>query len=147
MLISQRCRYAIKAVLELAIRPMNEPVKIQQIADAQGMPERFLEVILNELRHGGFVASRRGSEGGYYLVKRPAELTLGELIGHIQGPVEDLIVEEKIETSDNSFGTDALRKLRQHITGRINDCYYGTTIADLVEWETASRPQAANYVI
>ncbi|MDO8301846.1 MAG: Rrf2 family transcriptional regulator [Sedimentisphaerales bacterium] len=147
MLISQRCRYAIKAVLELAIRPLNEPVKVQQIADAQEMPERFLEVILNELRHGGFVASRRGSDGGYYLVKRPAELTLGELIEHIQGPVEDLIVEEKIEASDNSFGTGALRKLRQQITGRINDLYYGTTIADLVEWESTAKLQATNYMI
>ena len=77
MRISKKCQYALRAVFELAVRNTGQPVKIQQIAGAQNIPPRFLEVILNQLRHAGFVESRRGNEGGYMLAPGAEELTVG----------------------------------------------------------------------
>ena len=88
MLISQKCQYALRAVYELAYRATEKPVKISDIARAQAIPPRFLEVILNQLKQGGFVASRRGAAGGYILLRSPHGLTVGEIIRFIQGPIE-----------------------------------------------------------
>ena len=77
MAISKRSEYALRAVFELAYRGSQEPVKIQRIAESQGIPSRFLEGIMGDLRHAGFVESRRGSEGGYVLVRDSGELFVG----------------------------------------------------------------------
>ncbi|MHC4807793.1 MAG: RrF2 family transcriptional regulator, partial [Planctomycetota bacterium] len=87
MRISKKCRYALRAIFELALRDSGQPVKIHEIAGAQNVPPRFLEVILNELRHAGFVDSRRGNGGGYMLARDAKDLTVGEVIEYIQGPI------------------------------------------------------------
>jgi Rrf2 family protein len=60
-------------------------VPIQQIAGQQGIPKRFLEQILNDLKAGGFVESRRGAAGGYRLARTPEDITLAALIRHVEG--------------------------------------------------------------
>ena len=62
--ISKKCDYALRAIFELAFRSTSRPVAVQEIAAAQNIPPRFLEIILNELRQVGLVASHRGNAGG-----------------------------------------------------------------------------------
>ena len=81
MAISQKCQYALRAVFELAKHYGQGPVKIADIAKAQAIPLRFLEVILSQLRQGGFAGSRRGNEGGYLLVRSPREFATGHIPG------------------------------------------------------------------
>lgn len=85
MLVSRKCRYALRAILELAMRNSQDPVKIADIAEAQAIPTRFLEAILNQLKQVGFVESRRGRRGGYFLKRSPDEITMGDVIESIQG--------------------------------------------------------------
>ncbi len=87
MNISQKCQYALRALLELAIRWDQGPAKINEIAAAQSIPIRFLEVILNQLKQGGFADSRRGKAGGYFLARPPVEITVGEVIRFVEGPL------------------------------------------------------------
>ena len=89
MIVPQKTRYALRAILELAKRSVSDPgpVKTADIAEAQGIPVRFLEVILAQLRGGGIVDSRRGSQGGYMLARPAKELTMGDIIRFIQGPI------------------------------------------------------------
>lgn len=97
MAISQKCQYGLRAIFELAKRHQQGPSRIGEIAAAQAIPTRFLEVILNELKQGGFVDSRRGKEGGYLLAREPREINVGEVIRFIQGPlypVEDLVAKD-----------------------------------------------------
>ena len=91
MKISKRCQYGLKAVFELSRRDFGQPVKVHEIAAAQNIPGRFLEVILNQLKHAGFVESRRGSVGGYMLARSAEELTVGEVIEAIEGPVSVVV--------------------------------------------------------
>jgi len=86
-LVSQKCQYGLRAIFELAKRQEQGPAKIAAIAEAQAIPPRFLEVILSELKQGGFVESRRGREGGYLLAREPGQITVGEVIGFIGGPI------------------------------------------------------------
>jgi Rrf2 family protein len=71
----------------LAYRNTGQPVKIQQIAEAQDIPPRFLEAILNDLKHAGFVESRRGHEGGYLLSRDCKQLTVAAIMEAIEGPI------------------------------------------------------------
>ena len=88
MFISQKCLYAMRAIFELSLREDSEPVKINKIADAQNIPPRFLEIILNQLKHAGFVESKRGKQGGYVLSYSPDELKVGEIINAVQGSID-----------------------------------------------------------
>lgn len=87
MYVSQKCQYALRAVFELSRRRERAPVSTAEIAEAQAIPPKFLELILGELKHGGFVESRRGARGGYLLARRPDRMTVGEIIRFIDGPV------------------------------------------------------------
>ncbi len=87
MIMSQKARYAVRAVLELSRREGTGPVKAAEIAKAQQIPVRFLENILWQLRSMGVLKSLRGKDGGYLLVKKSADLSVGELVRAIQGPV------------------------------------------------------------
>ncbi len=89
MNVSQKSRYALKAILELAFRYGQGPVSISQIAKAQVIPARFLEAILAQLKRGGFVASRRGNVGGYILAKLPGEVSVGDVLRTLEGSTLD----------------------------------------------------------
>jgi len=91
MRISYKGDYALKAVLELAIRyGRGETVSIGEIAASGDMPENFLEQILLTLKKGGFVKSKRGIKGGFYLAKHPREITVGDVVRFIEGPIEPI---------------------------------------------------------
>ena len=80
MLITQKNRYAIRAVFELAKRQNQGHIKIAEIADAQKIPARFLEIILVQLKRSGLVASKRGYYGGYTLKKSPDRISVGDIL-------------------------------------------------------------------
>lgn len=93
MTLSQKCQYALRAVFELARQGSKDsPVKIAHVAKAQGIPLRFLENILNELKRGGFVSSTRGKQGGYALAKPAAEISMVDVVRFIDGDV--MVIEE-----------------------------------------------------
>ena len=84
---SRKCQYALRAMFELAKHNGDGPTTIGRIAETQAIPPKFLELILGELKKGGFVRSRRGSRGGYLFTGRPADVALGAVIRFIDGPV------------------------------------------------------------
>ena len=73
-------QYALRAIFELAKHMDQGPVKISDIATAQSIPLRFLEVILNQLKASGIVDSKRGFYGGYFLVKPPNQVSVGDVL-------------------------------------------------------------------
>jgi Rrf2 family protein len=85
MTVSVKAGYALQAILDLAMRPAGEPVRIADIARRQKIPQKFLELILASLKQGGFVESRRGAEGGYLLARAPETITVGQVVRHVDG--------------------------------------------------------------
>ncbi len=140
MRISKKCRYALRAIFELALREPSQPVKIHELAGAQNIPPRFLEVILNELRHAGFVDSQRGNGGGYMLARDAKDLTVGEVIEYIQGPISvapDAI--GKTNRTSAFFGDYAFQQLWREVNTAISEACDIKTFAELVEFERAKR--------
>jgi Rrf2 family protein len=96
MRLSARVDYALRAVVELAAEggngrdPAVRPVTADRLATAQGIPPKFLESILLQLRRGGVVTAQRGPEGGYRLARPAGEISLAEIIRVIDGPLANV---------------------------------------------------------
>ncbi|MFN7057005.1 RrF2 family transcriptional regulator [Hyphomonas sp.] len=89
-MISQKSKYALRALLALAEAPGDAPLLIGDIAAQEVIPRKFLEQILLELKHHGLVVSRRGKAGGYLLLRRPETVTFGEVLRLMDGPLAPL---------------------------------------------------------
>jgi Rrf2 family protein len=86
-MLSQRSRYALRALVHLAERDQPGPAAIGDIAEAAAAPRKFLEAILLELTRRHFVVSTRGRAGGYALARPPAEITFADVIRALDGPL------------------------------------------------------------
>ncbi len=136
MSVSQKCQYSLRSVFELAKHHGEGPMKIADIATAQAIPARFLEVILNQLKQGGFVESRRGSSGGYVLTRSPAALTVGEIIRFIEGPLSPVqCITGSTGDQCPLRGDCAFLSLWERVEGALSEVYDSTSFEDLVEQE------------
>ena len=87
MRLSTKGEYASRAMLELSLYHEKKLLHIRDISRAQDIPERFLEQILLMLKRAGYLRSRKGPNGGYYLAKPPSEITVAEVIRVMDGPL------------------------------------------------------------
>ena len=91
MKITYKGDYALKALLQLALRyNEGDVLSISEIAKLGDMPVNFLEQILLTLRKGGFVKAKRGVQGGFSLAKHPKDITVGDVVRFIEGPIEPI---------------------------------------------------------
>jgi len=86
-MLSQKARYALRALLVLGTQPSGEPVLIADIAERADVPRKFLEQILLELKKRGVVHSHRGKFGGYTLGRSPEDISFAEVIRTMDGPL------------------------------------------------------------
>ncbi|MCJ7563516.1 MAG: Rrf2 family transcriptional regulator [Candidatus Aminicenantes bacterium] len=87
MRLSTKGEYASRAMLELSLHYAEGPVHIRDISAAQDIPERFLEQILLLLKRAGYLRSKKGPHGGYYLAKPPTRISVAEVIRVMDGPL------------------------------------------------------------
>ena len=87
MHVTAKADYAVRAVIELAGSGQGSPRKVDEVAQAQGIPVSFLENILTQLRSSGIVRSQRGPEGGYWLAQPADQLNLAQVIRAVEGPL------------------------------------------------------------
>ena len=86
-MLSKKAKYAIKALLALAERDRDEPMRIADLAREEQIPPKFLELILLGLRNNGILQSRKGKGGGYLLARDPADIYLGQIVRMFDGPL------------------------------------------------------------
>ena len=151
MSLSQKCQYALRALLELAVAYEADqgPVKIAAIAERQAIPPRFLEVILNQLKQGGFVESRRGARGGYALVREPRSLSVGDVVRYVEGPIGPVSCVKSSRGSDCPLREECVfLPLWREVQRAVSKIYDGTSFAELAEsWRHQRRSYVPNYVI
>lgn len=101
MKISAKADYAVRAMIVLARRHARgpEPVKTEEMARAAGVPAKFLEAILAQLRREGLVTSKRGAEGGYRLTREPDAVSVADVLRAIDGPLALVAGHTPSETS------------------------------------------------
>ncbi len=105
-------------------------MKGEAVADAEDIPVRFLENILAELRHAGLVHSRRGSDGGYWLGRAPAEISIADVIRAVEGPLAT-VRGEPAEELDYPDGAKPLKDVWVALRANIREVLESVTLADL----------------
>jgi Rrf2 family protein len=145
--LTKKSKYALKALLALAREYNRGPVLILELARTEGIPKKFLEIILLDLKHRGLLDSKRGRGGGYVLGRPPEEITVGEVIRMFEGPLAllpcaSLTAYRKCDdcADERACGVRLVMKDVRDATARILDA---TTLADMlrrVRGERASDP-------
>ena len=147
MNVSQKCQYALRCLFELSKRQGQGPVPISEVAQAQAIPPRFLELILAELKHAGWVDSRRGVSGGYVLAASADELSVGDVIRLMDGPLSPVKCMSAQKDSDCPLRGDcAFIGVWRRAAEAVTNVYDSTTLQDLVR-EGAAACAMANYCI
>ncbi|HEY8393997.1 MAG TPA: Rrf2 family transcriptional regulator [Thermaerobacter sp.] len=125
MHLSTRGRYGVRALFELARRYGQGPVPLREVAEAQNLPENYLEQLMAPLRKGGLVQSVRGAQGGYVLARDPAQVTVADIIRLLDGPIGP-------ETDREATGTPSVADgVWEAVRRAITEVLEGTTLADL----------------
>ena len=130
MRISAKTDYALRAAIELAGLDSADPVKGEAIATAQGIPLRFLENILGDLRNAGVVESRRGVDGGYLLARPAAEITLADVIRAVDGPLAN-VAGIKPNNLKYDGSAEMLREVWVAVRASLRSVLEETTLADV----------------
>ncbi len=129
-------QYALRAIFELAKHRGKGPKKISEIAEAQAIPLRFLEVILSQLKGSGLVESKRGFYGGYYLTRSPEKISVGDVLRFMDRPLKSDYCLACISKSNCPFsGKCAFASMWNRVNEAIFKIYDGTTIRDLLNKE------------
>jgi Rrf2 family protein len=127
--------YSLKALLMLAERyPAPQPLRVEEIAVAQEVPENYLRRLLIELKRGGLVVSQKGPNGGYLLARPPARITMGEVVQLVEGdyvPVECL--EEGANSSCRRENPCAMRGIWCEVRDAVVGILSRTTLQSLTE--------------
>jgi len=127
--LSAKADYAIRAAVELAAAG-DGPIKAERLSQAQSIPLRFLEHILLDLKHAGIVASQRGAEGGYWLARGPAEVTLAAIIRAVEGPLANVrgVRPEELDYEGNA---QPLRDVFVALRANVRAVLEAVTVADV----------------
>ena len=144
MRLSKKAEYALRALIYAARHPEGTTFQIKELAERNGIPKKFLELILLELKNAGIVQSKRGVGGGYLLTRRPEEIRSSEIIEAIEGPVAPARVRKgKGRRAAGEDSSAAVSRLVQETSEAIESVLTRWTLADLAreEQEAAERRQ------
>ncbi len=145
MRLSKRTEYGLRAVVQLARLWPRTFVQSKDLAQQEGLPNKFLESILLALRRGDFLESKVGSGGGYRLSRAPREINVGDLIRRLEGR---LTVKEVASTHEMSPGEIAVRLINERLTEATDDVLDAMTLEQLVDHVTrAGSLQQSMYYI
>ncbi|MDR3319959.1 MAG: Rrf2 family transcriptional regulator [Desulfovibrio sp.] len=132
--VSIKCQYGLRALFELSRRWGQGLVRITEIARVQAIPERFLENILNQLRQGGFVKSRRGKGGGFILTRPPSTITVEAVITFIDGQIFSMDCESDPPLHHCQFKDDCVfLPLWREARSALKTVYRCKTLQNLVD--------------
>ena len=132
MKLSNKARYAVRAIFDIAFHSRGKATQIKDIAERQAIPPRFLEQIFQDLKRAGLVGSKRGPKGGYRLARPAKAIRLGDVIRAVEGPV--LLVSPKEagvagDTTSRAVTDEAFRRLSDEIEA----CFDSITVEDLCD--------------
>lgn len=134
--LSQKAKYALRALQMLAREEGRGPVLISRLADERELPKKFLELILLQLKNHGLLRSKRGKGGGYELGKPASQISLGQVVRIFDGPLAPLpcASETAFRRCDDckDFDTCGTRLVMREVRDQIAKVLDGTTVADLL---------------
>ncbi|MEN1783703.1 MAG: Rrf2 family transcriptional regulator [Bacteroidota bacterium] len=135
-MLSKKTKYGLKALTYLGLKNSDDPIQIAEIAAAQNISQKFLESILLTLRRNGFLGSKKGKGGGYYLIKAPKDISMAAVMRSLEGPIAmvpcvSLNFYEKCSDCPDEEHC-AVHDLMLKVRDANLEVYRNTTLADLI---------------
>lgn len=143
MKISTKGRYALRLMLDLAMHDTGSPVSLKDIAARQSISDKYLEQIISILNKAGFVRSIRGAQGGYRLMRKPEEYTVGMILRLTEGSLAPVDCVNEGSSCDRMEACVTIRIWKQ-IYDAVNNVVDNITLADVIEWQTE---KGTDYII
>lgn len=134
MKISTKGRYALRLMMDMAINNTGKPIRVKEIAERQGISNKYLEQIISSLNRAGFVKSVRGPHGGYKLTKEPEQYTVGMILRLTEGNLSPVACLEDEVNECERRDQCATLKLWEKLDDAIKNVVDTVTLEDLVEW-------------
>ncbi|MGI6584432.1 MAG: Rrf2 family transcriptional regulator [Gracilibacteraceae bacterium] len=133
MILSTKGRYGLKIMYELALNYGNGPMPLKEVAQRQQLSETYLEQIIAHLKKGGLVTSIRGAQGGYELIRKPEEISVGEIIRTLEGPLApaECVLDDEPECTKAEYCVTRL--IWEKIMESINNVIDSITLNDMVD--------------
>src|SRR5579859_4633656 len=141
MHVTAKADYAVRAVVELADSGRDRPRKVDDVAQAQGIPASFLENILTQLRSSGIVRSQRGPEGGYWLARSPEEINLAQVIRTVEGPLVG-VRGQRPEEIEYVGSAESLQQVWVALRANLRKVLEHVTVADVASGRLPKEVQA-----
>lgn len=134
MFFSTKGRYGLRAMADMAFHAAGGPVTVKSIAERQGISEAYLEQVFSQLRRAGLITSIRGAQGGYEMARKPEEITVGEILTALEGPIAPVAcVSEEGKQKPCSRENDCLtRPFWEELRAHVDEIVNKTTLADLL---------------
>lgn len=136
-MLSKKTKYGLKALAHISKRDHDTPVPIGSIAKNENIPQKFLESILLTLKKSGFLGSKKGKLGGYYLIKQPSEILMADIMRALEGPIAmvpcvSLNFYEKCDDCPDENAC-SVHKLMIQVRDKTLDIFRNTTLKEFTE--------------
>lgn len=132
MKLSNKGRYAVQAMFDLALHGAEGALQVRHISERQRIPVRFLEQVFQDLKRAELVTSKRGPRGGYQLSRPADEIRLGDVIRAIEGPVA-LAPGEPVEAPLPGAGFTAVQQTLEEVSAEVDACLDQVHLGDMAE--------------
>lgn len=127
--LSNKGRYAVRALFDIAFHNDGRPTQVRDIADRQSIPPRFLEQIFQDLKRAGIVGSKRGPQGGYSLARRAEEISLGEVVRALEGPI--VLGERPGGAKPPEATRSVTESVFADLSAKVEQCFDAVSIQDM----------------
>lgn len=131
MKVSLRSTYGILAAVDLAMQTGSAPIQAKAIARRQGIPARFLEQVLHAMKKAGLVSSQRGAQGGYVLSRKPADVSVAEILEALEGPFLRSVTDVNGRVHSTSRSEALLSKVWDRVYEAERHVLEGITVEEL----------------
>lgn len=142
-MLTKKAQYALYALRYLAFKKDKGPILIKEIAEAEFLPQKFIEAILVDLKNAGFVNSKKGKNGGYYLIKEPKEINFADIIRIFDGAIALLPCAtykfyekcDKCQNDDNCGLRNVVKEIRNKTVAIMKEL----TLQDVIDRDKTGR--------
>jgi Rrf2 family protein len=131
-MISTKGRYALRVMIDLAEHDKGTPVPLKDIAERQGISKKYLEIIVKDLVDGKLVRGASGKGGGYVLLRKPEEYSVGEIVELMEGTLAPVACLQKDAEECPRYGSCATLPLWQELDQLVHDFLYRKKLTDLL---------------
>jgi Rrf2 family transcriptional regulator, iron-sulfur cluster assembly transcription factor len=130
--LSNKGRYGVRAVFDIAFHSEGRATQIKDIARRQGIPPRFLEQIFQDLKRAGLVTSKRGPRGGYALARPAGEVTVGDVVRAVEGPIS-MCAERETDGGHDATSRAVTDRVFGELAERMEACLDAVTLEALCD--------------